>query len=227
MHTGNVIFRNIEEKLLYVLLEWRTAILSSGTVDCDHLANNYAKIRKICRHSKQLEHVYILLRVLGELSFAFVRSFSIQVIVQRYSNIYTLATKFSSHVNATKPTSGHLSSTLRIRCTYLCLSLSLVNTLLFKQAILFRFLPGFLCHYFRLVFSPHSSFTRSFTSSPHIRTVISHFHAHIEHSPTGHWSSPTAGTCKLQTNLLIRRAEISRACLRPRLSDRYCWISSS
>lgn len=31
------------------------------------------------------------------------------------------------------------------------------------------------------------------------------------------------GTCKLpETNLLIRRAEISRARLRPRLSDRYC-----
>lgn len=82
--------------------------------------------------------------------------------------------------------------------------------------------------------SPSSPFTSRFLStrpffahafsnadSTHIHPFVSHFHAHIELSLLlSRWRSPTAGTCKLQTNLLIRRAEISRARLRPRLSSR-------
>ena len=142
---------------------------------------------------------------------------------------YHTNTRDSSRIDPPTSTMEYIVARLVIARSMVSPFSSSRSNFLFPLAFSTSFFPwrfpwtSFACPRFLSV----RPFLARITGSPHIRPFVSHF-------PRSHRTfllllllllvsrsrSPTAGTCKLQTNLLIRRAEISRARLRPRLSSR-------
>lgn len=147
------------------------------------------------------------------------------IIPRPLGKYFTFPRKFSTRFNDTDATIDHSLALLSLVRSILLLFLFLLIKILFHVGLFSFYLspwfPSFVAIYISIPLDP--SFFRSrllerrLDSYSPVCFAFSRSHWTLLLS---RWRSPTAGTCKLQTNLLIRRAEISRARLRPRHSSR-------